>query len=100
MKIFTNGKEVEYAVSPNGQFMEFTFTDQGNMLKTTPYADVFLAWMIQEEISKELNEQRENIRRRAHEKQTKLTAAWWRLGFRGTFNTEHYYKVLEAKNKK
>lgn len=82
-------KETTYSVTPNGNYIQQTINGDGtSVIKTTPFVDRFMRWLTVGEILDE-QEKIDHVKR----------VAFWEFScepyIRGSFNGEHYRRVLE-----
>lgn len=90
-----------------GPHTEFSFTKEGNYMKTiiakdfivmkcTPNPGLFLEWMVSDEVQQEQKKEEEQL------KLLKMISSWELHKayecFRGSFNHDHYKKVLNYKS--
>lgn len=92
MRITSGNKTIDYSVTPEGNYMETVRSPFGVIVRSTPYVDTFLKRMLEPVVTECTREERLDE-----------MCLWWimpnryrALGF-GSFNREHYYKVMERK---
>ena len=80
-----------YSVTPNGNYSQVKTDGKGSaVIKTTPFTDRFMRWLTAGEIMDE-QEKIDHVKR----------VVFWEFSgdpfLRGTFNGDHYRKVLAAR---
>lgn len=97
MTLFTNNTQVEYGVTQDGWMQQAISSKDEVMIRATSNVNKYMSWMLNEEIEKESKQEEEKL-------QMLKIINWWEMPkqasefFRGSFDLDHYQKVLKAKS--
>jgi hypothetical protein len=100
MTLYTNGRTIDYSVTPAGNYIETVSTKRGKIMHAYPTVHAFLNRILMAETASEITRHKEEDRKI----ELMRMIAWWELPtdhtFRGSFNSELYEKVRQTKLKK